>query len=149
MLDEFSSDTTLVGYIYGGISSTAANIFFTNTGNQSSASSQIFKVFVIKNSSVGMHNLNIQSTGTLKLQVLPNPNDGIFVVKFNLDKISETTFSIYSLNGEIKDRIILTNLTVGENSFRKKVESLKLGGTYFLTIETPYEKATQKIIITP
>ena len=148
-LDEFSTDTTLVGYIYGGISSTAANIFFTNTGNQSSASSQIFKVFVIKNSSVGMHNLNIQSTGTLKLQVLPNPNDGIFVVKFNLDKISETTFSIYSLNGEIKDRIILTNLTVGENSFRKKVESLKLGGTYFLTIETPYEKATQKIIITP
>ena len=96
-----------------------------------------------------MHNLNIQSTGTLKLQVLPNPNDGSFVVKFNLNKVSETTFSIYSLNGEIKDRIILTNLTVGENSFRKKVESLNLGGTYFLTIETPYEKAIQKIIITP
>jgi hypothetical protein len=43
-LDDFTADSTLVGYIYGGISSTAANIFFTNTGTQSSASSQIFKV---------------------------------------------------------------------------------------------------------
>lgn len=31
-LDQLESDTTLVGYIYGGISSTAPNIFFTNTG---------------------------------------------------------------------------------------------------------------------
>lgn len=148
-LDEFTSDSTLAGYIYGGISSTAANIFFTNTGNQSSASSQIFKVFVIKNASVGIHNLNLQSTGTLKLQVMPNPNDGSFVVKFFLDKIAETTLTILSLNGDIKDRIILTNLIVGENTFRKKVQNLNSGGTYFLTIETPYEKATQKIVITP
>ncbi|MFZ4545390.1 MAG: T9SS C-terminal target domain-containing protein [Saprospiraceae bacterium] len=47
-LDDFTADTTLVGYIYGGISSTAANIFFTNTGTQSTASSQIFKVYVVR-----------------------------------------------------------------------------------------------------
>lgn len=47
-LDELSSDTTMVGYIYGGISSSAPNIFFVNTGNESNASRQIFKVHVIK-----------------------------------------------------------------------------------------------------
>lgn len=31
-LDELSSDTNFIGYIFGGISSTAPNIFFTNTG---------------------------------------------------------------------------------------------------------------------
>jgi len=47
-LDDFSNDKLLIGYIYGGISSTDANIFFSNTGIQSSASSQLFKVFIIK-----------------------------------------------------------------------------------------------------
>jgi hypothetical protein len=148
-LDDFSTDSTLVGYIYGGISSTAANIFFTNTGIQSSASSQIFKVYVIKNSTVGIHDLNEQSIGTLKIQVFPNPNDGNFVVKFNLNKIGETKISLYGIDGKkIEDRV-LTNLFLGENSFQRKIKTLDLGGTYTLTIETPYEKATQKIIIEP
>ncbi|MFZ1320297.1 MAG: T9SS C-terminal target domain-containing protein [Ignavibacteria bacterium] len=47
-LDDFTADSTLVGYIYGGISSSAKNIFFTNSGTQSKANSQIFKVYVIK-----------------------------------------------------------------------------------------------------
>lgn len=148
-LDDFTADSTLVGYIYGGISSTAANIFFTNTGTQSSASSQIFKVYVINNSTVGVHDLNEQSIGTLKIQVFPNPNDGNFVVKFNLNKIAETKISIYSINGKKIEEKVLTNLVLGENTFQRKIKNLDLGGTYILTIETPYEKATQKIIIEP
>ncbi len=148
-LDDFTADSTLVGYIYGGISSTAANIFFTNTGTQSSASSQIFKVYVIKNSTVGIHDLNEQSIGTLKIQVFPNPSDGDFVVKFHLNKIAETKISLYSIDGKkIEDRI-LNNLQIGENTFQRKIKNLDLGGTYILIIETPYEKATQKIIIEP
>ncbi|MBK9718258.1 MAG: hypothetical protein IPO85_12240 [Saprospiraceae bacterium] len=93
-LDDFTADTTLVGYIYGGISSTVANIFSQNTGTQSIASSQIFKVSVIKNSTVGIHALNTQSIGTLQMQVFPNPNNGNFIVKFNLRN-----------NGEVKPTI--------------------------------------------
>lgn len=148
-LDDFIADSTLAGYIYGGISSTADNIFFTNTGTQSSASSQIFKVIVIKNSTVGIHNLNNQSNGTLKVQVFPNPNDGNFVVKFNLNKISETKITIFGINGKKIEECILTNLVLGENIFQRKIKNLELGGTYILTIETNYEKATQKIIIEP
>jgi hypothetical protein len=148
-LDDFTADSTLVGYIYGGISSTAANIFFTNTGTQSSASSQIFKVYVIKNSTVGIHDLNEQSIGTLKIQVFPNPSDGDFVVKFHLNKIAETKISLYSIDGKKIEERILNNLQIGENTFQRKIKNLDLGGTYILTIETPYEKATQKIIIEP
>jgi hypothetical protein len=148
-LDDFTADSTLVGYIYGGISSTAANIFFTNTGTQSSASSQIFKVYVLKNSTAGIHNLNKQSKGTLKVQVFPNPNDGNFVVKFNLNKIAETKISIFGIDGKKIEERVLTNLVLGENIFQRKIKNLELGGTYILTIETYYEKATQKIIIEP
>jgi hypothetical protein len=148
-LDDFADDSTLVGYIYGGISSTAANIFFTNTGTQSSASSQIFKVYVIKNSTLGIHDLNEQSIGTLKMQVFPNPSDGDFVVKFHLNKIAETKISLYNIDGMKIEERILNNLQIGENTFQRKIKNLDLGGTYILTIETPYEKAIQKIIIEP
>jgi len=148
-LDDFAADSTLVGYIYGGISSTAANIFFTNTGTQSSASSQIFKVYVIKNSTVGIHELNEQSIGTLKVQVFPNPNDGDFVVRFHLSKVVETKISLYSIDGKKIEERILNNLKIGENMFQRKIKNLALGRTYILTIETPYEKATQKILIEP
>lgn len=147
--DDFTSDSTLVGYIYGGISSTAANIFFINTGTQSSASSQIFKVYVIKNATIGIHDLNEQSVGTLKMQVLPNPNDGEFVVRFHLNEISETKISLYSIDGKKIEEKVLTHLNMGENNFHQKIKNLKTGGTFILTIETPYEKATRKIIIEP
>ena len=146
-LDEFTADSTLVGYIYGGISSTAPNVFNTNTGTQSSASSQIFKVYVIKNLSVGLHELNKQSIGALKIEVFPNPNDGFFKVKFHLGEIAETKITIYDMNGKIIEENILNNLMVGENTFQRKIKNLERGGTYFLTIETPNESATRKIII--
>lgn len=148
-LDEFQAERTLVGYIYGGIDATAANIFFTNTGTQSSASSQIFKVYVTKDSTTGTHNLNQQSIGTLKIQVFPNPNDGNFVVKFVLNRIAETKISIRDIDGKLIEESILTHLVLGENTFQRKIKNLNLGGTYILTVETPYEKATQKIIIDP
>jgi len=148
-LDDLVKDSTFVGYIYGGINSTAANIFFSNTGTQSSASSQIFKVYVIKNSTSGIHNLNEQSIGSLKIQVFPNPNDGEFIVKFNLNKIAETKISLYGVDGKKIEEKILTNLVIGENSYQRKIKNLNFGGTYILTIETPYETATQKIIIAP
>lgn len=148
-LDDFTADTTLVGYIYGGISSTAANIFFTNTGTQSSASSQIFKVFVVKNSTVGIHELNTQSIGTLQMQVYPNPNNGNFMVKFNLKNNSEVKLTINDASGKLIENTVLENLQAGENTYSKRIKNLINGGIYYITIETAYEKATQKIIVEP
>lgn len=146
-LDSLTNDSTLVGYIYGGISSTAANIFTTNTGTQSSASSQIFKVYITKTALNGIHTINDQSTGTLKMQVLPNPNDGDFIVKFNLNKVVETKISLFDLNGKMIDQITLSDLNVGENTFRSSFSHLNLAGSFIIKIETPYEKAIQKIIL--
>jgi hypothetical protein len=148
-LDDFTADTTFVGYIYGGISSTAANIFFTNTGTQSIASSQIFKVFVIKNPTAGIDALNTQSIGTLQMQVYPNPNKGSFNVKFNLKENSEVKLTISDVSGRIIEYTVLKNLQVGENTYSKKIKNLVNGGIYSITIETEFERATQKIIVEP
>jgi len=148
-LDDFTNDSTLVGYIYGGISSTGANVFFTNTGTQSSASSQIFKVYVVKKATSNIHDYNEQSNSKLKVQVFPNPNEGNFEVRFQLDRIVSAKISIYSSNGVLIEEKLLEDLKLGENIFQQKISGLELGGTYILNIETPYERAIQKVIIQP
>jgi hypothetical protein len=145
-LDDFANDTTLVGYIYGGISSSAPNIFFTNTGDQSSASSQIFKVYVIKDASVNAHDLNEQSTGTLAMQVYPNPNHGQFEVVFNLTKKSDVKISLFDLQGKLLEENSLRNLESGENKFQRNISDIGIKGTFIITLETAYERASQKII---
>lgn len=146
-LDELTSDTTLVGYIYGGIASSASNIFWINTGTESSASSQIYKVFVLKNAASATHELNKQSTGTLRMQIFPNPNNGVFGVKFQWAKPSRVWLSIADQNGKLIDHEELKNLFPGENIVTRKLKKVTVGSTYFVTLETETEKATLKTVV--
>lgn len=149
-LDNLMHDTNLVGYIFGGISSSAPNIFFTNTGAESQASNQIFKVYIIKNSTIGIHKLNEQSTSSFHLQVYPNPNNGTLFIKFNiLHRLEPITLIIQDNMGRIIEKTTLEDLKTGENIVSQKIKKLTNGGTYYVTIETSKEKSTQKVIINP
>lgn len=46
--DALPTGSTLLGYIFGGIESTAPNIFWSNSGKQSTAQATLFKVLIIK-----------------------------------------------------------------------------------------------------
>jgi hypothetical protein len=81
------------------------------------------------------------------MQVYPNPNNGQFVIKFNLAKLADINVSIIDLDGKLIKAETLTNLEIGENLISYKIKKLNYGKTYMVTLETPYEKATQKIII--
>lgn len=145
-LDSLTADSTLLGYIYGGISSTGLNIFTTNDGTQSSASSQIFKVYLIKNV-VGIDELNDHSTGSLKLIVFPNPSDGVFTVKYNLKRASDVTISLFSVDGKLIEKETVLNQPAGEYLFEEKSRKLRYIGNYMLVVETNYETAKQMISI--
>jgi hypothetical protein len=146
-LDSVTNDSVLIGYIYGGISSTQPNIFFTNTGTQSSANSQVFKVFIKKSKTVSIDELNYASTSSLKLLIYPNPNDGELKISFNLTKNEDVTISILDMKGALIDKTTLTNLKVGKNQYTKNIKNLIKGGTYFISLETSTEKTTHKLII--
>ncbi len=146
-LDELTADTVLLGYIFGGIKSTAENIFWVNDGSQSQASNQILKVNLIKNKSTVTHKLNEQSVGTLKIRAIANPDTRNFTVRFNLSQKSDVKISISDKNGKKIEEKTLTGLPVGENLYRKAVKDLDKGGIYFLTVETSFEKSTHKIVV--
>jgi hypothetical protein len=60
-LDKIRADSTLVGYIFGGIESPDSNIFWSNDGTQSSANHVIYKVFIVKSKQSDAHTLNALS----------------------------------------------------------------------------------------
>lgn len=146
-LDELSMDTTLVGYIYGGIASSAANIFWVNTGTESSASSRIYKVFVVRNTASAAHELNTQSVGKLQMQVFPNPGSGVFSVRFHLPEVTLATLRIATINGKVISNEVLKNLVAGENIIKRQLIDVTPGRAYLVTVETEKERAVIKMII--
>lgn len=147
-LDEISADTTLVGYIFGGISSTAPNIFWVNNGTQSSASSRIFKVFLVKNATTGAHQLNDQSRGYLQMKIFPNPGNGVFSVKFNLLRSeAQVTLTISDARGQLIKKETLEHLSAGEHVISRQFPQITVGNTYFVTIQTSDQRATLKTLV--
>ncbi|MCB0514712.1 MAG: hypothetical protein R2798_04315 [Chitinophagales bacterium] len=67
LLNELPQYKTLIGYIYGGIESSQANIFFINDGTQSLASNTIFKVFIDKSTGcdIDFADLDTYTTGSV------------------------------------------------------------------------------------
>lgn len=146
-LDDLTADTTLLGYIFGGINSTLANIFWINNGTQSTASNQVFSVYLLKNQVTGSDFLNVQSNGTLHMQVYPNPNDGNFNIRFDLKTLSEVRLTISDVAGNIFENSILNNFKPGGNSIMRNLKNFSGGSAFLITLETPAEKATQKILV--
>jgi len=81
------------------------------------------------------------------MKVYPNPNDGNFVVKYHLTQTTDVKITLYAADGKLIEDQVFKNQPIGENTFSKYVRSIAKGGVYILTIETAYEKATQKVII--
>ena len=146
-MDELEADTTLAGYIYGGINSSAANIFFINTGLESFAADQLFKVYIVKGNTTGTDKLNAQSTGGLKMQIFPNPSDGQFTVKFFLTKAEPVKVSVFQPNGALLERTTIRNTQAGENMYQQQLGKRNFTGNYLITLEIAGEIAAQQIII--
>lgn len=147
LFDQIEGDTVLLGHIFGGISSTDKNIFFINDGTQSDASNEIFEVYLLKNQVTAVHELNAHSTGTLKTLLYPNPNNGQFLLEFNLRQQADVTVSIHDAGGRAVQTIELTNTEKGVNYFTIQMEGIVPAGNYLLRLNAGYEQSVQRVVI--
>lgn len=148
-LDELDRDTTFVGYVFGGIASSAPNVFFINTGSESTASSSLFKIYILKNTASTPHLLNTQSNNGLQLQVFPIANDDVLRIQFNLEIQSPVEIIISNEKGEIIRKEILKGGVKGKNLIRRKLQSMKPGDIFWVTLKTSKAESTQKIVVEP
>lgn len=147
--DELSPDTTLIGYIYGGIVSKQPNTFWVSEGELSNATNKIFKVLLVKNGRAGAHRLNEQSTGTLKMEAYPDIKNDSLIIQYKLVKTTDVKLTLSTPLGKNLVELNLKDQPAGDMRFSKYIDKISDGGTFILTIETAYEKATQKIIVEP
>jgi hypothetical protein len=146
-LDELTADTTLAGYIFGGINSTAPNIFATNTGTQSTAYSQLLKVYIVKGAAAGTDILNSQSASPLKMQVYPNPNDGEVHISFHLQQQEAVVLTITNSVGAVVLQKNIENTVAGANLLSYPLKQISADGNYQITITTAHDKSTQKLVL--
>lgn len=130
-IDALNGDTVSIGYILGGIESSAANIFFINDGSQSNASNRLFEVFLYKNdtgTSIGnMLNEDID------FRLSPNPASKQMSLSFNLENKTDLLIDIFDTSG-IKAQIVANkSFKKGKNEIELPVGSLAKG-KYFLRI---------------
>ncbi|HEX5625101.1 MAG TPA: T9SS type A sorting domain-containing protein [Saprospiraceae bacterium] len=148
-LNRLTSDTTMIGYIVGGIRSSAPNIFWNNDGSQSQASPTILKVQLIRSTLTGTDQLNPQSREGLFLQVFPNPNDGHFQIQFQLAQAEPVRLTISDESGKTLLRDTIRDLQAGPQQLTRDSPDLEKGGTFFIRLETETAYSVQKIIARP
>lgn len=142
-LDAFTQDTTLIGYIYGGIESPINNAFSINATSSTSADNSIYAVSLIKNTSSGI--AMIKGSNPYKVVLYPNPTDTQFNADYELSKPVSVNYFITTSNGELLSQVELGIKNAGKQhtslSLNKGLASQKLYVTfvfdnkYFVTEE--------------
>jgi len=146
--NQLSGDTMLVGYILGGIESTAPNVFLTNTGTQSSASNKLFKVYLLNDNSVSESELNPQSIENWQLQVSPNPSSNYLRLQFYSEKAEAYSITLQDTQGRLVfNETLNANNASGLRTEELAVERLAAGQYYLLLQNNEGKQVQQKVII--
>jgi len=141
--EQQSMDSVLVGYIYGGISSSEKNVFWSNAVLSSAANvwMEVYYYPELNNTVVNEHSLN-----GLQWQIYPNPFNNKVVVQFNAMGSESVQLTWRDLSGRIIEQTQLNEVKKGKNDFVYEDKSNWLGGTFLLTIQVGNYTATQKVI---
>lgn len=145
-LDSIPNEKTLLGYIYGGIASTAANIFFVNDGSQSSASNVIYKVY-LQNTEDSTGTAITELANQIKPIIYPNPNKGIINLNYTTSSLNDVSIIIRNVENKIVYTKIVSPNHVGENNQIIQLDKELSEEVYFVNIEIDGKSFVQKLIL--
>lgn len=130
-----TADSLLVGYIYGGIQSEAANIFFVNDGTQSIATSGVFAVYLLGE---GTNAVEADSAAEeFPLRLFPNPVKNSFTLEFDLPQaFAAIDLEIIDAGGRTVFTTRLTDLTQGPQRYLWTAPRDLATGAYVLSLSS-------------
>ena len=143
-LNALPQQKTLVGYIYGGIESTEANIFFINNGTQSSASNVIFGVYINK-ASAGEEELVVDGHNIIDVNLYPNPVGRKLSVDFAARQLDPIQILIHSAEGKLVYQEAYKPAETGTQEVKIDVKDL-VSGPYILTIDNGVDKQSKQFV---
>ncbi|WCL81860.1 T9SS type A sorting domain-containing protein [Saprospira sp. CCB-QB6] len=140
-LDQLPIGPNLVGYIYGGIESDFDNIFFINDGSQSRPSTQLFKVYVERDSALYTAVELVQDDLNIGLRLAPNPTVGQLQLSFQLAQTENLKFAIYNNKGQLVWEEKASQFAAGQQQKIIQLPAHWPAGSYYLELQL---KAGQK-----
>jgi len=136
---------TLIGYIFGGIESSAENIFFINDGTQSIASSMIFKVYINK-SIANVPEKSIAGEDIFALNIYPVPVKNKLNVAFYCRDLSQISIRITDQMGKIVQVDEYTPEYTGEQKTKINLSKLE-SGNYFIKVSDGINEQVKPLIV--
>lgn len=91
--------TTLVGHIFGGIESSAENIFFVNDGTQSWASNRLFNVYITPSAPTTAIGTVLSGKQVFELLTYPNPVADMLTIQLTSPYRTKGTVQLLDSNG--------------------------------------------------
>ena len=144
---DLDADSTMVGHIFGGISSTAPNIFFTNDGSQSEASNHLFEVWLVKNKAVSNENDRINNSHPFSINIFPNPGSGNYTLEFYAENAAKVSIQLLSIDGKVIKETKGIDANRGLNSLEYWVPGDLPEGNYIVRIAKGKETASAKLVL--
>lgn len=119
-MNAFSTDTILLGYIYGGIYSSTIDPFTNNQTANTNADNTIYAVRLIKDSTVSVPAIKGDNPYTVAIH--PNPASGVLNMSISNTKFKEAKYYLSTIDGRV-----LVNGSFGKEDLNQ--------GTYQLHVE--------------
>ncbi len=140
-LDELAGDSVLLGYVFGGIRSPQANIFFTNI--PSTAEAVVYAVWLHRGTS-SQQEVAVQNP--LGLLVSPNPTTGDLLINYNLPEASDTVrIRIWSATGQMLGEFDEGKQSAGPHFLKLEATGMPRG-YLLINIVAGATQQTQKVL---
>lgn len=144
-LNSINEDSILLGYIVGGISSKNKNIFWENTGVETTITNYLQDVWIKKTKTTPSKKSVPPNSCISQLQVYSDADFKNFILSYWLKKPCSFTFNLYDKNYKLLKSKNYSNSTSGYQTelFPFPVKT----ATYYFSIKTGTETINRKLII--
>lgn len=143
-------DSILLGYVFGGIQSSARNIFFINNGTQSEATATLFKVYLHPQTSSWLNPGAIRGSADMQVRLFPNPAKEEIKVQFVLtDFESHVQISLLDSQGRTKVSRKLKDMAEGVHTVSVQLALPPAAGMYVIQVQTGNATVAQQIMFKP
>lgn len=144
-LNEVPNQKVLLGYIYGGIESSAPNVFFSNEPNTSWAAARLFEVWLDKTTTGQEYWSPVGAAKGIKMKVYPNPADTELTIEYQLVNAAQS-LDLRLLNIEGKTILNQKGLSPEASNYSIDVSELP-SGIYLLELRSGKERVVLKVSI--
>ncbi|MBA4153564.1 hypothetical protein [Flavobacterium sp.] len=122
-LNDITEDEFVIGHIVGGITSPSTSPFTNNQTSSTSANATIYEVKLIKNTPLGIHEIN--GKNPFSMSVSPNPTtSGKVRINFSMPYVTTVDYFVSSLDGKIISDGEISEAKQGENAMNFELDNV-------------------------